>query len=209
MRGPGRSTIPITLAGLAIIVALAGVSAFSHYIYNRIIDREHFVDVAKGRLEAELQRRLIVITTNMEAADSYLVMEQGVYDRLIRLNGIIEAGGYQAGQEASFRNEILDVIAKIRLLVEAYPELKVKRPYVTAMQAIQESGWKVSRSRDLYNEKAYEYNVFCSLFPVNLFAWFFGFEKEEFFEANKAAHTAPRIDRIFDREISYLRRLQP
>jgi LemA protein len=187
---PGYKKILILL----LTVLLAEYVA-AKLIYNKLVDEEHFLHIAYGRLEAEKQRRHDIITRSVAAVNKYVDMESRVLERLATLNGLIESRASESMQHET-KTEIILLLNGLTLLAEDYPDLRSKGPYVHLMETLQETGKRVTEERMNYNKTAYEYNMFCRLFPFNIFARMFGFGKKPFFEAEKGAGTVPEIKEL-------------
>ncbi len=162
-------------------------------IYNKLIDEEHFLHIAHGRLETELQRRMDTITRVNEAVNNYVDIEKRIFHKLIELNGLIESdsGIYL---QRNIQNEIMSLLTRMSVIVEAYPDIKSKGPYVYLMEIIQHAGRRVTAERMYYNERVYEYNMICHILPYKFYASMYGFHKEDFFKSDLGAEIAPIIE---------------
>ncbi|MES0337289.1 MAG: LemA family protein [Candidatus Magnetobacterium sp. LHC-1] len=159
-------------------------------VYNRLIDKQHFVHIAKSVVEAETQRRHDVVYGNMAVARRYVEIEKQVFEKLSTLNGMITDNA-PASVRNNVQDEIIVLMRDLNLIAEAYPAIKAKGPYVFLMETMQDAGIRLSNARHNYNSILYEYNVFCRMFPFNIFARLSGFREEEFYEAVHGANKAP------------------
>jgi LemA protein len=151
-----------------------------HY-YNELIDMEHFLQVAHGRLMVEMQRKQVVLATCRNAVAMYAAMEEKIQDRLIKLHGLTKTHGPRAQIVKSERLEIMNLIRELDLLIEKYPDLKSKGPYVLLMETIQDTGFRITTERLNYNDWTYNYNVMCHVFPYRIVAFVCGFREQPFF----------------------------
>ena len=163
-------------AGVVVLLCLL----FGYRIYNELTDMEHFLQVAHGRLLVEMQRQQIVLSRCRDAVGRYVAMEGKIQDHLITLHRLTKTHGKQAKIVENERLEIMKLIEEIDLLIEKYPDLKSKGPYVLLMETIQESGLRVITERLSYNNWTYTYNVKCLVFPEWIVAWVCGFRKQPF-----------------------------
>jgi LemA protein len=53
---------------------------------------------------------------------------------------------------------------------------------------------RIAVERRKFNESARNYNTYIKLFPKNMLANMFGFEKKAYFEATEGADTAPKVE---------------
>ncbi|MBI4766572.1 MAG: LemA family protein [Deltaproteobacteria bacterium] len=142
------------LKGLALI-GLIAVFFFGWRVYNKLIDEEHFVHVAHGRLLVEMQRREDVVARCQSAVSLYTAMEEKLQKRLIALHRLTKTHGRQAPLVKQEGLEILKLIQALDLLIEKYPNLKAKGPFVVLMETIQESGFRVITERLNFNHRTY------------------------------------------------------
>ena len=172
-------------SGKVVVITLLGSSLLGSFLYglvtyNELIDMEHFLQVAHGRLLVEMQRRQVVLSTCRNAVAMYAAMEEKIQDRLIRLHGLTKTHGPRAQIVKSERLEIMKLIRELDLLIEKYPDLKSKGPYVLLMETIQDTGFRITTERLNYNDWTYNYNVMCSLFPHRIVAFVCGFREQPF-----------------------------
>ncbi len=178
---------------LAIIVATFCIHYFiGKIIYNKLVDEAHFLHIAHGRVETEMQRRHDIVTRTASAVNGYMETEGRLIDHLAELNGLIESGS-DGIRQGNLKAEIIILLNRLTLLVEAYPDLRSKEPSIFLMETLQQTGRRVTEQRMRYNKTAYDYNRFCRIFPYNIFARAFGFHMETFFKADESASTVPLI----------------
>ena len=181
-------------AKILLIILSAFFVSFAAYGYNRFVDRLHFLHIAKGRFEAELQRRYIVNSRSRTAAEQYLETEGEIQKCLIELNGLIRSG-QQTGRLAEAEEKLVRLVERLDVLREEYPVLRTKGPYLFLMQTIQDSGWRVTREKLRYNEAVYDYNLMRQIFPFKSLALLFGFHEESFMELEEGAKLVPGVSR--------------
>ncbi len=176
------------------IFLFAGYIAFK-LVYNKLVDEEHFLHIAHGRLEATMQKRQDLVTGTISAVNSYVKIEGMLIERLVTLNGMIESG-IGGSMQKGMKTEIIALLNNMALLAEAYPDLRSSGPYVYLMETLQYTGRRVTEARMEYNNRAYEYNMICRIFPFNLVSVFLGFGREHFFEAQKKAFNPVAIESL-------------
>lgn len=169
-------------AGISTLVAAhaIGFLLFAWNIHNQLVDDEHFLDVAHGRLLLQMQRKRDLLASCRNVVAKYSAMEERIQDHLITLHGLTKTHGPQAQMVKSEEQEILKLIRELDLLMENYPDLRSKGPYVLLMETIQETGLRVITERLNYNDFTYRYNLLCRLFPHNIVALVLGFKERPF-----------------------------
>jgi len=170
-----------------VTVAFIGFYLITFFIfglrtYNELVDMEHFLEVAHGRLLVEMQRRQVVVSGCQNAVAMYANMEEKLQDRLIELHRLTKTHGTRAQIVKGEALEIMKLVRELDLLIEKYPGLKSKGPYVLLMETLQQTGYQVITERLSYNNWTYNYNVTCRLFPHRILAVLFGFREQPFLE---------------------------
>lgn len=143
---------------------------------------EHFLEVAQGRLLVEMQRRQVVVSGCENAVVMYASMEGKIQDRLIELHRLTKTHGPRAQIVKNESLEIVKLFRELDLLIEKYPGLKSKGPYVLLMETLQQTGYQVLMERLNYNNWTYNYNVTCRLFPHKILAVLLGFREQPFLQ---------------------------
>ncbi|MCG6552107.1 MAG: LemA family protein [Candidatus Magnetominusculus sp. LBB02] len=167
----------------------------SIFLYNRLIDEEHFLHISHGQLDIELQKRKNVYKKAAYAVDTYIETEKRLFNLLIELNGAIRTGTGIA-EAKDKQDEAAMLLTKLRALAEASPNLKAKGPYVYFMETIWRAEQGVVAARMHYNDAVAEYNTFLRIFPYNIAALMHGFKKVQFNSADKGADVAPIVESI-------------
>ena len=165
-----------------VLIGMAWFFFFGLHIYNELTDIEHFLQVAHGRLLVEMQRKEVVLAGCGNAVAMYATMEEKIQDRLIALHSLTQMHGPRGQIVESEGLELMKLVRELDLLIEKYPGLKSKGPYVLLMETIQETGFQVITERLNYNNWTYNYNVTCSLFPHRIIALVLGFREQPFLQ---------------------------
>lgn len=172
-----------TAALAAIGACLVAVLLFGCWrTYNELVDMHHFLEVAQGRLLVEMQRRQVVVSGCENAVKMYVNMEGTLQDRLIELHRLTKTHGPRAQVVKGEVGEIRKLIRELDLLVEKYPGLRSKGPYILLMETFQQTGYQVITERLNYNDWTYNYNLTCRLFPHKIVARLFGFSEQPFLQ---------------------------
>jgi LemA protein len=176
--------ISIKTAALAAIGVCLGAVVFFSCLrtYNELVDMEHFLEVAQGRLLVEMQRRQVVVAGCRDAVDAYANMEGQLQDRLIELHRMTKTHGSRSEVVKGEVVAIRRLIRELDLLIEKYPGLRSKGPYLLLMETIQQTGYQVITERLNYNNWTYNYNLMCRLFPHRIVAMLCGFREHPFLQ---------------------------
>ena len=81
------------------------------------------------------------------------------------------------------------------MVVENYPQLKSNENFMRLQDELAGTENRIAVSRRKYNETVQRYNTNIELFPKNIAASMFGFQRNDaYFKTDAAARTAPKVD---------------
>ena len=80
-------------------------------------------------------------------------------------------------------------------VAESYPELKANENFLQLQTQLEDTEHKIQAARRFYNAGVKDYNIQIAVFPANIIAGMFKFEKREFFEVEDRAkiEEAPEV----------------
>ena len=84
-------------------------------------------------------------------------------------------------------------LSRLFALTEAYPELKANQNFMELQKSLEETENKITYSRQFYNDNVLNYNNKIEMFPSNIIASMFKFEKAVFFEASEKDREVPKV----------------
>ena len=84
-------------------------------------------------------------------------------------------------------------------MAENYPDLKANTNFLELQQELANTEDRIQRSRRFYNANVRDLNTRIEIFPSNIIAGMFGFEKREFFEIEDDAAARGPEGRVLSR----------
>ena len=204
---PGASTLALTslafgpatgLALLAGVVAI-GLALWLVFAYNRLVRSRLLVAEAWSGVDVQLRRRHDLVPRLAETAAGYARFEQAVLTEIAELRADPRLARGARAERASpelqdLENSLADRVAGFFALVEAYPDLKADRGFLTLQQELVEVEETLQLARRYYNGAVRDYEILRESFPSNLVARAFSFEPREFFEVQSATERlAPEV----------------
>ncbi|HKJ40499.1 MAG TPA: LemA family protein [Sunxiuqinia sp.] len=95
---------------------------------------------------------------------------------------------FQAAQD-----QLSSALSRLMVVVERYPDLKANQNFLDLQAQLEGTENRIAVERRKFNQATQEYNTYIRKFPKNLVAKIFGFEKREYFKADKGAEKAPEV----------------
>jgi LemA protein len=189
----GRRTI-MNVRRWGLSAALVGVMAVTGGCsYNKFTAQEEGIKGQWGQVEIVLQRRHDLIPNLVETTRAYAQQEKDVYQSIADARAKM-AGATTPADKIAAANAESSALARLMVVVEAYPQLKSNETFAHLMDQLESSENRIAQERRRYNEKITEYNTTRRKFPSNITAGVFGFKEYPYFEAPADSKAAPKVD---------------
>jgi LemA protein len=182
--------------GLLGVIVLVGLFAGGSYVSakNQMVQKSADVDAAFSNIDVDLQRRLDLIPNLVASVKGYANVEETVLAGIANARaGLMTA---QTPNEKLAANDRLNVaLLPLMRMQENYPQLKSNDQFMRLEDELAGTENRIAVSRLRYNAAIKDYNVFIQQFPNSIWANFAGFHpKTEYYKADDASHTAPKVD---------------
>ncbi len=187
---------------IAIAVLLVGTIFYSVSVYNSLISKDEKVQTAWSQVENQYQRRLDLIPNLVNTVKGYAKHEKETLEGVIAARAkatqtTIDPSNIDAQSLAKFQQAqqgLSSALSKLMVVVEKYPELKANQNFLTLQAQLEGTENRISYERKRFNDSAKDFNIYCRSFPNNMFASMFGFEKKDYFKAEKGANKAVNVE---------------
>ena len=151
-------------------------------IYNGLIKSRQKVDNAWSQIDVQLQRRFDLIPNFVETVKGYMTHESETFEKITALR-TSWANSTTVGEKAKLDGELSGALKTIMAVSENYPELKANQNFSELSEELRNTENKISFSRQFYNDSVTMYNTKLELFPSNIVAGMFNFQKRDLFAA--------------------------
>lgn len=190
------SIILIVIA--AIVVLLCGMGCSK---YNSMTTSFQNVESAWSNVETQYQRRADLIPNLESTVKGYAAHEsqtlQAVTEARAKAGSMTlsvdDLNDETLAQYTKAQNQLSGALKSLLAVSEAYPDLKANENFMRFQDELAGTENRIQTARRDYNETAREYNTQIALFPNNLFAGFFGFQKKPYFQSAEGAEQAPKV----------------
>lgn len=149
-------------------------------IYNGLIKSKQKVDNAWSQIDVQLQRRFDLIPNFVETVKGYMTHESETFEKIASLR-TSWANSSTVGEKAKLDGELSGALKTIMAVSENYPELKANTNFSELSEELRNTENKISFSRQFYNDSVTMYNTKLELFPSNIVACMFNFQKRDLF----------------------------
>jgi len=163
--------------------------------YNGLVRLRQHVRESWSGIDTELKRRYNLIPNLVETVKGYASHEQETLDRVISARAkAVDSTGSPASQ-AQDENMLVGALRQLFAVVENYPDLKANQNFLELQGELTATEDRIQAARRFYNANVRDMNTRIEVFPSNIIANLFSFQKEEFFELDDAAQReVPSVD---------------
>lgn len=162
--------------------------------YNALVRiRSHCWESWSG-IDTELKRRYDLIPNLVEVVKGYAKHEREVFQSVIEARSRAIASSGSPLSQAKDENALVGTLRSLFAVVERYPDLKASTNFLKLQEELANTEDRIQAARRFYNANVRDLNIRVEVFPSNLVASLFGFQKHEFFEVNSVSErTSPEL----------------
>lgn len=157
-------------------------------LYNGLIKLRNRTDEAWSDIDVQLKRRHDLIPNLVSSVKGYMTHERELLENVTKYRAQAmdaqEKGDTAA--LASAEGLLGNMLGKLQIAVEAYPDLKANQNVAQLMDELSDTENKIQASRRFYNGMVRDFNTKIETFPNNMFAGMLNFKAYEFFEVEDA-----------------------
>jgi LemA protein len=191
--------------GMIVLLAVAGVVALIGMAfagsYNKLVKLDENVNKAWAQVENVYQRRLDLIPNLVETVKGYAAHEKATFTEVTqarsRAAGSISSDVPNDPQKfAQFQESqatLSSALSRLLVVVERYPELKANQNFLSLQAQLEGTENRIAVERGRFNEAAQGFNTVLRSFPTNVLGRLFGFSVKQYFKADQAAATVPKV----------------
>lgn len=192
-----KTWIIVGVIALIVIILYSSIKGS----YNTMVTNDEAVTKQWGNVENVYQRRLDLIPNLVNTVKGYAAHEQETFTKVIEARAKatqvnINPQNMNAESMKQFQaaqGELSSALSKLMVVVEQYPDLKASESFLALQRQLEGTENRISVERGKYNELVNVYNSHIRIFPKNIWASIFGFEKKNYFEAEAGAEKAPEV----------------
>ena len=166
------------LIAIGIIVVLIIIFVV---MYNGFIRLKNNCDEAFATMDVYLKKRYDLIPNLVETVKGYAAHEKETLERVVAARNMAQ-GESTPEEKAAGESMLQGTLKSLFAVAESYPDLKANQNFMDLhgqLKAVEED---IANSRKYYNAVVKQFNTKCEVFPSNLIAGIFHFEKKPMFE---------------------------
>lgn len=163
----------LVVVGLLVVLGLYVAST-----YNSMIALRNKVEEAFSTMDVFLKKRFDLVPNLVATVKGYAKHEAETLEKVIAMR----SRAANPNEQIEAEKEITSAIRNIMVTVESYPDLKANTNFIDLQNQLRAIEEDIANSRRYYNGSVRQYNDKVMMFPGNIIAGFFHFEKKPLFE---------------------------
>ncbi len=166
------------------IIIIVSLIAMVIGVYNSLVKLRTRAKEAWADIDVQLKRRYDLIPNLVETVKGYAKHEREVFENITkaRANAINAEETGDPKKVAAAENQLTGTLKTLFAVVENYPDLKASSNFMELQRELRDTEDKIQAARRFYNRNVRDLNIKIEMFPSNVIAKMFSFEKKDFFE---------------------------
>ena len=168
------------IIAIIIVLAIAFVG-----MYNSFIKLKNSCEEAFSTMDVYMKKRFDLIPNLVETVKGYAAHEKETLEKVMAaINGIQSAATVE--EKMAQENVLTGTLKSLFAVAEAYPDLKANTNFLDLQNQLNLVEEDIANSRKYYNAVVKQFNTKCEMFPSNIIASMFHFERKPMFEVDSA-----------------------
>lgn len=161
--------------------------------FNRLVSLRNRIESAWSQIDVQLRRRYDLIPNLVETVKGFAAQERSVIEAVASARAALI--GARSPAEKIEANARLDTaLGRLLVVVENYPNLRSSENFLRLQDELAGTENRIAVERRKYNEAVQKFNTTIALFPNNVVAGMFNFQRNDaYFRTQPAAQTAPKV----------------
>ncbi|MDX2475118.1 MAG: LemA family protein [Candidatus Krumholzibacteria bacterium] len=154
--------------------------------YNALVRIRQQVAESWSGIDTELKRRYDLIPNLVETVKGYASHEREVLQNVTEARARASASSGSPESQARDEKSLVESMNRLLAVAEGYPELKANENYLALQHELANTEDRIQAARRFFNANVRDLNTRIEVFPSNLIAQMFHFEKAGFFEVESS-----------------------
>jgi LemA protein len=181
----------IVVVALVLIGLLFGVKIMG--IRNDLVTQREAIAGSWAQVDVALQRRADLVPNLVETVKGFAKHETEVFGAIANARAAM-AGARTPSERIQANTQLDSALGRLLVVSENYPQLKSNENFLRLQDELAGTENRIQIERRRYNETVQKYNTSIDLFPNNIAAGLFGFQRNDaYFKTDPAARTVPKV----------------
>lgn len=168
----------IVIVVLILLLVLWFIRGYNNLVMLRNDAREGY-----STMDVYLKKRFDMIPNLVETVKGYAKHEATTLEKVVSARNMV-MDAKDINEKLAGENALTSTLRSLFAVAEAYPDLKANTNFNQLQRSIEDIEMEISNSRKYYNATVKMLNNACEVFPSNIIASMFKFEKMAMFEVD-------------------------
>jgi LemA protein len=160
---------------------------------NELVTERESIKGAWSQVDVALERRADLIPNLVETVKGYAKHEEEAISAVANARAAL-VGARTPADKIAANSQLDGALGRLLVVVENYPNLKANENFLRLQDELAGTENRIAVERRKYNEVVQRYNTDIELFPKNIAASMFGFQREDaYFKAEGASREVPKV----------------
>ncbi len=176
-----------------LLILIVAAAVWAMVAYNGLVTLRNRVQNGWKQIGVQLKRRHDLIPNLVETVKGAMQFERDTLERVVTARAkAVSANGVH--ETAQAEQALTQSLGRLLAVIENYPDLKSNQNVLQLQEELTTTENQLSFARQFYNDTVMQFNTRQEVFPSNLIANFFAFQRAEFFTADEADKVVPQVD---------------
>ncbi len=170
---------------IIIIAVIAVLAMWFVGMYNGFVKAKNNCEEGYSTMDVYLKKRYDLVPNLVETVKGYAKHESETFEKVVKARSMIGSAS-SVEERAEGENQLTGALKTLFAVAEAYPELQANQNFMDLQAQLQTLEGEIAESRKYYNATVKTYNNKVEMFPTNIIATMFHFDRKPMFEVNSA-----------------------
>jgi LemA protein len=174
----------VLIAFLVVVAMAAAFVAIAYAVsYNRLVAKRQEVDTSWATIDAELQRRHVLVPQLVATVQQAAAHERQLLVELSRRNAEAAAAPHTPAAASAWEPPLAAAVAQVIGLRERYPALNSQQNFLRLQEELATTEDRIAAARRFYNTRVQHLNTAIEAFPSTVVARRHRYARADFFDA--------------------------
>ena len=181
----------IVLIAVVVVILIFGGGLMGSR--NELVTEREAINSAFAQVDIQLQRRNDLIPNLVETVKGFAGQEKSVIDSVTSARAAM-IGARTPSEKIAADATLQNALGRLLVVVENYPNLRSNENFLRLQDELAGTENRIAVERRKYNETVQKYNTDIELFPNNIAASLFGFQRNDaYFKTEPGKRDAPKV----------------
>ncbi len=166
---------------IVILIILVVLVIWAISVYNGLVRANNNCEEAFSTMDVYMKKRYDLIPNLVETVKGYAKHESQTLEKVVAARNMA-AGANSVEDKAKAEAQLGGTLKSLFAVAESYPDLKANTNFIDLQNQLKKVEEDIANSRKYYNGVVKAFNNKIQVFPSNLIAGMFHFEKKTMFE---------------------------